>query len=35
MRIYPEKNLGSVIMVNETSSSSVQTQDTADREFLR
>lgn len=35
MRIYPERNLGSVIMVNETSSSSVQSQDTADREFLR
>jgi D-alanyl-D-alanine carboxypeptidase len=35
MRIYPEKNLGSVIMVNESSSSCVQTQDAADREFLR
>jgi CubicO group peptidase (beta-lactamase class C family) len=35
MRIYPEKKMGSVIMVNESSSSCVQTQDASDREFLR
>jgi CubicO group peptidase (beta-lactamase class C family) len=35
MRIYPERGLGTVIMVNETSSSCVRTQDLVDREFLR
>jgi D-alanyl-D-alanine carboxypeptidase len=35
MRIYPERAIGSVIMVNETSSSCIRTQDLADWEFLK
>jgi D-alanyl-D-alanine carboxypeptidase len=34
MRVYAERGIASVIMVNETSSSCTRTQDLADREFL-
>jgi D-alanyl-D-alanine carboxypeptidase len=34
MRIFPERGIGSVIMVNETSSSCTRTQDSADLQFL-
>ncbi|HXX62256.1 MAG TPA: serine hydrolase domain-containing protein [Bacteroidota bacterium] len=35
MRIYPSRHIGTVIMVNETSSGCTDTQDEADAEFLK